>query len=202
MKKVLALLVLMIATFSAVHADNFVEKYKKIYPLEDNAQLIVFSEDSIKKMIKEMDKKVEEDNSEEAKKGKELFKKLKRMSMLFNFDMDVAWGPKEVMDDDSDDEDTDSQKSEQMNNVLSKYEELLSCEVAEGSYMIYADVKNKKIKELICIMTFDGTNQMIFDMEFKKAISLDSWKENLGEVSFNGKKIKDVISESESEDNE
>lgn len=190
MKKILALLVLMIASFSAVHADNFVEKYKKIYPLKDSGQLIVFSEDSIKQMIKEMDKKVAEDNSEETKRSRELFKKLKQMSMLFNLDMD----------DDSDDEDTDSQKSEQMNKALSKYEELLSWEADESSYMIYADVENKKIKELICIMT-KGPNQIIFDMEFKKTVSFDSWKEELGEVSFNGKKIKDIISESESEDN-
>lgn len=175
MKKILPLLVLMIATFSAAHADNFVEKYKAVYPLGNKDESIVFTEDSIQKQIKGM--QIQENKSASLEAMLKLSEDMAQMSMVL-------------------DADVNADKPDGLKKILEKYKKLASCDQEGVNSQIYADVKDEKIKEFIYIVTSKGVRK-IHDMEFKKGIDMNSWQKEFGEISFRGKKIKDIISAAE-----
>ncbi len=193
MKRIVTLFLMAVCSVCVVRADNFVGKYTKIYPLEDKTQLIVLSEDSIKKIIKQIDKEIEDSSTEEKIKNRDMFKKMKRCSMLFDFGISLA----------KEDEDDDSKllgKATQLRGVLSEYSELLSVEMDGINWEIYAKLKKNKIKEMIVMMSLDEESRMILDLEFKKYIDLGTWKDDVGNITFNGQKLDDIINEESGKD--
>lgn len=189
MKRIITLLLIAFCCVCVARADNFIEKYKKIYPLENNAQFVMISEDSIKKIIKQMDKEIAQKPSEEMIKNRDILKKVKQMSLFVNLDL-----LKLKADLEDKFNDRNIEVLEISNSVMDGYDELLSIEKKDIIYNIYAQIKKDKIKELVGILSF-GKSRMIFDIEFKKHLNLDTWKEELGDISFNGQKLGDIINE-------
>lgn len=189
MKRIITSLLIAFCCVCVARADNFVGKYKKIYPLENNAQFVMISEDSIEKIIKQMDKEIAQKPSEEMIKNRDILKKVKQMSLFVNLDLLKL---KADLEDKFNDRNIEI--LEISNSVMDGYDELLSIEKKDIIYNIYAQIKKDKIKELVGILSF-GKSRMIFDIEFKKHINLDTWKEELGDISFNGQKLGDIINE-------
>lgn len=193
MKRIVTLFLIAFCCVSVTRADNFIGKYKKMYPLEDNAQLIVISQDSIKKIIKQMDKEIAQNHSDEMVKNRDILEKVEQVSLFANIDLLKLV---DVLENKINNRSAGTPEISE--SVMEGYDELLSIEKKGYVYNVYAQIEKDKIKELIGILS-SGKNRMILDLEFKKHLNLDTWKEVLGGISFNGQKLEDIINE-ENED--
>lgn len=180
MKKTTLLLLLLFLLTGNSYAknDTFTDRYMKLRKSEEGMQVQKLNKDDIMKMMQTSDStKYSEANAKSDEKNKQLFQNANQMIIALDIDEDEMLSFREV------------------NNLVGKYEDILSLDLDDMAISILALSKKKGIEELIVLMNMDEEARIFFDIVFEKPIKEDEWMNIMSDLTFNGMKMSDILEE-------